>query len=156
MVVFDASVLIDLFNDGLKGRRKQRIDVLMNELGKETVVIPAPAYIEFLIGANDAKQGYHAHIEADSQFRVEPLSKKASLECAILLQEVFSAKQKRNVPKAKLKFDWMIVAIAKTLNPRCVYACDVDIVKGCKHAGLACINIDEIAIPPPVPDLFNS
>lgn len=157
MVVFDASVLIDLFNPRLVGSRRQRIDILMEELGTEKILIPAPAYIEFLTRADGARQQYHARIECSNQFRVEPLSIRASVECAILLQDVFTGTQKRNITKTKLKFDWMIVAVAKTINPRCVYACDEDIIKGCKHAGLTSIHIDSIPIPPPSPqtELFK-
>lgn len=118
MVVFDASVLIDLFNPRLAGPRKQRIDILMGDLGKQKIVIPAPAYIEFLTRAEKAREEYHSRIEASNTFRVEPLSKRASVECAILLEMVFSAKQKREITRAKLKFDWMIVAVAKTLKNR--------------------------------------
>jgi predicted nucleic acid-binding protein len=150
MVVFDASVLIDLFNPR-PGPRKEKIDHLMANLSKEKIVIPAPAYIEFLTLAGKARQKYHEHIEASSNFRVEPLSKRASVECAILLEAIFQAKQKRDITKTKLKFDWMIVAIAKTLSPQCVYACDEDIVKGCMIAGLKSVNIDKMQIPQPTP-----
>lgn len=159
MVCFDASVLIDLFNPRLAGPRRQRIDILMASLGKEKIAIPAPAYIEFLTRADKAREAYHARIETSSNFRVEPLSKRASIECAIILDGVFSAKQKREVTRAKIKFDWMIVAIAKTISPNCVYSCDDDIVRACKHAGLTCVFVDDIVIPPPVPstaDLFES
>ena len=151
MVCFDASVLIDLFNERLAGPRRQRIDILMAELNKQKITIPAPAYIEFLTRSDKAREAYHAKIESNSNFRVEPLSKRASIECAILLDEVFSAKAKRDVTKTKLKFDWMIVAIAKTIRPTSVYSCDDDIVRGCRHAGLVCVNIDDIVIPPPAP-----
>lgn len=157
MVVFDASVLIDLFNPR-PGPRKEKIDHLMANLSKEKIVIPAPAYIEFLTLAGKARQKYHEHIEASSNFRVEPLSKRASVECAILLETIFQAKQKREITKTKLKFDWMIVAIAKMLSPQCVYTCDEDIVKGCTRAGLNSVNINNIEIPPPMPvtgDLFD-
>ena len=155
MVVFDASVLIDLFDSRSKGPRRQRIDILIESLGKEKIYIPAPAYIEFLTRADKARQNYQEEIEASDTFRIEPLSKRASIECAILLEPIFTAKQKREITKTKLKFDWMIVAIAKTLAPRCVYACDDDVVKGCKHAGLACMHIDEIIIPPPAPETME-
>jgi predicted nucleic acid-binding protein len=79
MVVFDASVLIDLFNGELKGLRRQKLDILMAELGKtkEKIVFPAPAYIEFLIQAGSARQQYHTKIEESNQFQVEPLSNRA-------------------------------------------------------------------------------
>lgn len=151
MVCFDASVLIDLFNDRLAGPRKERMEVLMAKLGKEKVVIPTPAYAEFLTRAATAREAYHTRIESSSTFRVEPFSKRASIECAIMLDQVFSAKEKRMVSKAKIKFDWMIVATAKAVGASCVYTSDQDISRCCKHAALACILIGEIQIPPPEP-----
>ncbi len=155
MVCFDASVLIDIFNPLLTGPRKQRIDALMVSLGKEKIVIPAPAYIEFLTRADKAREQYHILIEANKSFKVEPLSKRAAVECAIILDTVFSAKQKKEVTRTKLKFDWMIVAIAKTLSQRCVYTSDTDILNGCKHAGLNCVLVDSILIPPPAPTTMS-
>ena len=83
MVVFDASVLIDLFDSRTRGPRRQRIDILIESLGKEKIYIPAPAYIEFLTRADKARQEYQVAIEASDTFRIEPLSKRASVECAI-------------------------------------------------------------------------
>ena len=118
MVVFDATVLIDLFNPNLTGDRRQRLDLLVEVLQKQRqkVAIPAPAYTEFLIGAAGARDGYHARIEKSSIFRVEPYSKRVAIECAILLANVFSKSEKRAITKTKLKFDWMIVATAKALD----------------------------------------
>jgi len=153
MVCFDATVLIDLFNPRIKGPRKARIDLLVADLEqrRQKVVVPAPAYAEFLIGAADARQAYHARVEASSIFRVEPFGKRASLECAILLGQVFTAKQQKDVTKTKIKFDWMIVAIAKAATAECVYTSDPDIVRCCKHVNLPCISIDSITLPPPPP-----
>jgi len=151
MVFFDTSVLIDLFNDKLSGPRKQRLDIMMATIGKSKVAIPAPAYIEFLTKVDKAREAYLARIESSNVFRVEPLSKRASLECAILLNEVFTKKEKSNVSRTKIKFDWMIVAIAKAGNSSCLYSIDGDIDRACRHAGIRCELVDNIVIPPPGP-----
>jgi predicted nucleic acid-binding protein len=151
MVFFDTSVLIDLFNEKLAGPRRQQIDILMSQVGRTKISIPAPAYIEFLTRADKARAAYQAKIEGSNIFRVEPLSKKASLECAIILDGVFSKKEKSNISRTKIKFDWMIVAIAKAANSTCVYSIDDDIQRACRHAGIRCELVGDIVIPKPGP-----
>lgn len=156
MVCFDAGVLIDLFNERLSGPRKQRIDILMARLGKEKIAIPAPAYAEFLTRSAAARAAYIQRISSSSAFKVEPFSNRAAIECAIILEGVFTSKQKKELTKTKLKFDWMIVATAKAANATTIYTTDADIVRACAHAKLDCSHMDDIIIPPETPDLFNT
>ena len=155
MVVFDATVLIDLFNPKVMGNRRLRLDLLIGTLDKqkEKVVIPAPAYTEFLIGAHGARDAYQARIEKSSMFRVEPYSKKVAIECAILLSSVFSTPEKRAITKTKLKFDWMIVATAKALDAAYVYTGDDDIVRFSKHAGVMAVRLDDLPLPAASPQI---
>ena len=156
MVCFDAGVLIDLFNERLSGPRKQRIDLLMTKLGKEKVAIPAPAYAEFLTRSAAARDSYIQRISSSSTFKVEPFSNRAAIECAIILEGIFTSKQKKEISKTKMKFDWMIVATAKAVNASTIYTTDADIVRACTHAKLDCSHVDDIIIPPETPDLFNT
>lgn len=150
MVAFDAGVLIDLFNPALANERKQRIDLLIERLGqtKTKVIVPAPAFAEFLVKADSAKANYFARIEKSSAFKVEPLSKHAAIECADLLGAAWALKDKRNVTKTKFKFDWMIVAIAKTAGAQCVYTCDDDVYRYSRGCGLSAELIDALPLPP--------
>jgi predicted nucleic acid-binding protein len=149
MVVFDATVLIDLFNPNVTGDRNKKLDLLVSTLEKqkEKVVIPAPAYTEFLIGAASARDAYQARIEKSSVFRVEPFSKRVAMECAILLAAVFSAREKRAITKTKIKFDWMIVATAKSLGAACIYTSDNDIIRCGNHIAVRSLHIDSLPLP---------
>ncbi len=155
MVVFDASVLVDLFNAKLAGGRRLKIDLLVATLEKqkEKVVVPAPAYTEFLIGAGSARSDYQSRIEQSSVFRVEPYSKMVAMECAILLSDVLTSRESRSITKTKFKFDWMIVATAKALGSTCVYAGDKDIMNCCKRAGIRSIHLDDLPTPPVPPQI---
>jgi predicted nucleic acid-binding protein len=155
MVVFDATVLIDLFNPKATSDRRLRLDllVLTLEKQKQKVVVPAPAYTEFLIGAASARDAYQARIEKSSTFRVEPYSKKVAMECAILLSSVFSRSEKRAITKTKLKFDWMIVATAKALDATCLYTGDDDVIRCSSHAGVASLRLDDLPLPTVSPQL---
>lgn len=149
MVVFDTSVLIDLFNPNLHGERRERIDHLVKTIVEagDTVMVPAPAYAEFLVRADSAKTAYHKKIEGSRLFSVEPFSKRAAIECADLLALAFSTKQKRAVTKTKFKFDWMIVAQAKAHGASRIYYFDKDIGRCATTAGLVAIDVDALPLP---------
>ena len=153
MVCFDASVLIDLFDPRPTNVRKQRLDVLVPDLeqSKQKIILPAPAYSEFLIGAGRAREAYHKKIENMSNFFIEPFSKRAAVECAILLADVYSKKEQRGISKTKIKYDWMIVSIAKAINATCMYTSDGDIKRACERIGMQYVMIDSIALPTPNP-----
>lgn len=149
MVVFDTSVLVDLFNPSIHGERRERLDDLVKSLEQagETVMVPTPAYAEFLVKADTAKSGYHQHIEASKVFRVEPFSQRAAIECADLLGKAFSTKEKRNITKTKFKFDWMIVAQAKAHGATRIYFFDGDIGRCAATAGLQAVDVATIPLP---------
>ena len=74
-VVFDASVLIDLFNKKLAGDRRAKLDHLVTSLEKQRtkVLIPTPALAEFLVRAGAAREGYLRLVTGGSSFSVERL-----------------------------------------------------------------------------------
>jgi predicted nucleic acid-binding protein len=149
MVVFDTSVLVDLFNDALVGERRERLDFLVKTLEekRERIAIPTPAYTEFLVKAGTAKNSYYQKLETSSVFRIEPFSKRAAIECAELLERALSAKSRREVTKTKFKFDWMIVATAKAHGASCLYCIDADIQRYATTAGVAAVHVDALPLP---------
>jgi predicted nucleic acid-binding protein len=150
MVVFDATVLVDLFQPVRDGERRQRIDLLMADLAKRQtkIIVPAPAYSEFMVKAGHARGDYQKRIEKSRGFRVEPFGARAALECAFLLDAAFTMRQRQNVTKTKFKFDWMIVAIAKaTPGVTCIYSGDDDIVSYSQWAGVMVIHLDSLSLP---------
>lgn len=150
MVVFDTSVLVDLFNVALIGERRERLDLLVNTLEekRERIVVPTPAYTEFLVKAGTAKNAYYQRLEdSSSVFQIEPFSKRAAVECADLLERAFSLKSRREITKTKFKFDWMIVATAKAHGASCLYCIDADIERYAVSAGIVATHIDALPLP---------
>ena len=98
MVVFDATVLIDLFNPRLNPDRKAKLDHLLAELQrkKTKIVIPTPALAEFLARAGKARDAYHEQLSSQSSFRIGSFDNRAALECALLLDAVLSSGDKRS------------------------------------------------------------
>lgn len=157
MVVFDTSVLVDLFNINLRGERRERLDLLIETLRqkREVVMVPTPAYAEFLVKSGNARSSYSERIEASNTFRIDPFSKRAAVECAQLLEQAFKLKDRRNVTKTKFKFDWMIVATARAHGASCVYHLDSDIGRYATTAGIAAVHIDELPLPKGTMQLFG-
>lgn len=150
MVAFDASILIDFFNPKLIGERRLRIDLLLKtlDLRRQKIIVPAPAFSEFLIGAASARGEYQKRVEESNVFRIAAFDEVAAMECALLLSRVFSAKEQRGITRTKIKFDWMIVSIAKTTpGVTCMYAGDADIARCAAHAGVQSVQVDELPLP---------
>ena len=158
MVVFDASVLIDLFNPALQGERRERLDLLVKTLSEqgEIVMIPTPAYAEFLVKADRAKTEYHSKISSSRFFNVEPFSVRAAIDCAELLEKAFSLKERRGITRTKFKFDWMIVAAAKAHSAICIYHIDDDITRCAQRAGIPEVHVDTLPLPKGNLPLFPS
>ncbi len=157
MVVFDTSVLVDLFNPNLFGERRERLDLLVKTLEQkgDRVMVPTPAYAEFLVKADSAKSSYYKKIESSKFFRIEPFSQRAAIECAELLERAFALKDRRNVTKTKFKFDWMIVAAAKAHGATCLYHLDGDIGRYATTAGIAAVHVDTLPLPKGTIPLFG-
>ena len=160
MVCFDATVLIDLFDTRPKNVNRDRLDLLVTgfDQTRTKIALPAPAFTEFLVGAGRARGALASKIQTSSRFVVKPFSTKAAMECAIMLADVLNAKDQKQITKAKIKYDWMIVAIAKSENAQFVYSSDADIERACKRVGLPFIKVDSLPLPPvnPQKDWINS
>lgn len=151
MVVFDASVLIDLFNEKLKGDRRARLDDLVQGLSKSRtkILIPAPALSEFLARAGKARDQYFQTLSQSSQFKVAPFGNRAAMECALLIDAALTGGDKRNNSKtwAKAKFDWQIVAIAKCESATAIYSEDGDLARIAERIKLKTVKIDDLPLP---------
>lgn len=151
MVVFDASVLIDLFDERVTGDRRARIDHLIENLKKERtkILIPAPALTELMAKAGKAREEYQQILSFSSGFKITPFAARAAMECAILIDKALTKGDKRAAIKtwAKAKFDWQICAIAKVEQAKTIYSDDDDLVRICKNLDIAIIKIDDLPLP---------
>ena len=137
-VLFDASVLIDLFNQRLTGDRRARLDHLVASLQRlrTSVLVPTPALTEFLIRAGRAREAYLQAFDRHPLFRIEAFDQRAALECALQLDEAWTRGQQAKVGHTKFKFDWQIVAIAASRNATAIYSDDADISKAAARVGI--------------------
>lgn len=148
-VAFDATVLVDFFNQKLTGDRRARLDELVATLEKfrTRIVIPTPALTEVLIRAGKAREEIYNALARKSAFEIAPFDVKAAMECSLLLEEAWSGAEKRAITKTKFKFDWQIVAIAATRQVTTIYSDDDDVGKAAVRTGIRVVRIDDLALP---------
>ena len=110
-------------------------------------MIPSPALTEVLIRAGNARVAIYYVLVRKSAFEVAPFDAKAAMECSILLEDAWSATEKRGITKTKFKFDWQIVAIAASRRVTAIYSDDGDVTNAAARVGIRVIRIDELTLP---------
>jgi hypothetical protein len=128
---------------------KQRVDYLIRKLQKNRskVVIPAPALSELLVHAGSADNEYVTKLN-QTPFSVAPFGNRAAIECAKSISKYgIKGKGKEN-PRAKVKFDRQIVAIAQVSRAEAIYSDDADIYRYAKNAGIKVIRSYELELDP--------
>jgi hypothetical protein len=96
------------------------------------ILLPNPLITEILspVPANEHKKILDL---IDKRFIVAPFDNLASMKCAELTNialtapELIQYREANSVPKSKIKFDCMIVAIAITKRAACIYSEDPDL-----------------------------
>ncbi|MBO1020476.1 type II toxin-antitoxin system VapC family toxin [Methylobacterium sp. SD274] len=155
LVAFDSSFLIILFDSryGEKGNLDPRLTHLLATLDKEkaTIIIPAPALSEVLVGAGDAAPRYLAIINASARFKVAPFAERAAVEAAAAHREAIKAGDKKEGSPswAKVKYDRQIVSIALVEGASVIYSNDRDIRRLAAGSSLEVVEMDELPEPPP-------
>lgn len=151
MVVFDATVLIDLFNPRLHPDRLAKLEHLVTELQrkKTKILIPTPALAEYLAKAGKARDKVHAELTTKGPFKIGSFDSRAALECALMLDESLTGGDKRGQTKtwAKAKFDWQIIAISKVANAHTLYSEDSDLERIGARFGIKVIRTDDLPLP---------
>lgn len=146
-VVFDANILIDLFDARIKGDRRAKLDALVKQHEKSKIIIPTPSLTEYLVRADKARDELLAKLTASKFFIIEPFDQKAATECALLLAEAWDKGTRAKVSKTKFKFDWQIIAIALSRNATAIYSDDDDIHRAGKAVNLKVVAIDGLPLP---------
>lgn len=159
-VVFDTSVLLLAIHPDAKPptdpetkepleHAKQRIDYLIRKLSKakSKVVIPAPALSELLVHAGAAVNEYVAKLQ-QTPFNVAPFDTRAAIECAQAVCKYGIKGKGLSNPRAKIKFDRQIVAIAQVAGADTIYSDDSDIFTYGRQAGIKVIRSYELELDP--------
>jgi hypothetical protein len=133
---------------------KDRIDYLIGSLqgsGKR-IVIPSPALAELLIGVGHSPSQILHELTHSPKFLIAPFDTKVALELALLAETTRKRSGKKKGDSggtwAKVKFDWQIVAIAKTQNVKTIYSEDPDIKKLAVLVDITVKSVADLPLPP--------
>ncbi|MEX0759090.1 MAG: hypothetical protein WD100_05880 [Tistlia sp.] len=139
-------------------RVRERVNYLIKSLADDRakIIIPTPVLSEVLVVAGDGDVGYLEIIERQSCFRVAPFDQIAAIEAALMMREAMSrgglrARADPSSPRAKIKFDYQIVAVAKTEQAEAIYAGDQQVLGMAARAGLRGIHVAHLDLPPEDP-----
>jgi hypothetical protein len=160
MVVFDASILLFVFDENVKSsvpKAKERVEYLIETLSEagEKIIIPTPALSECLVHAGPAGPEYLNIIGKQACFRVASFDQRAAVEAAI---RTYQARQRGQwtggnpeATKTKIKFDRQIIAIAAVENATVVYSDDDDVIGYAREAGMEAYRLSDLPERPEDP-----
>ncbi|MHB1669222.1 PIN domain-containing protein [Thiomonas sp.] len=159
-VLFDTSVLllaifpnarppIDPSTGSLVEYPKQRVDYLIRKLSKtrKRVLIPSPVLSELLVYAGKAANEYVQKLQ-EPPFRIVPFDTRAAIECADAMHRHGLKGKGKDNPRAKVKFDRQIIAIAQVERVEAIYSDDSDIFSYGAQAGIQVIRSHELELDP--------
>ena len=136
---------------------QERINLLLTTLDfeNETILIPMPAFSEFLVLADKDGQKYINKIDRSPLYQWGHFDLKAAVELAAirrgLLNEMSNRAVKRQTPadtKAKVSFDRQIVAIARANGAHTIYSDDAGVRRFAEKHGVHVIGTWQLPRPP--------
>lgn len=160
MVVFDASILMFVFEEDVKSstpKAKERVDYLIDTLSDEgeKIIIPTPALSECLVHAGPAGPEYLNIINRQSCFRIASFDARAAVETAARVYEARQRGHKKggnpDAAKAKIKFDRQIAAIGVVEGATVMYSDDSDVRAYAREAGMVAYGLADLPLPPEDP-----
>ncbi|GHT96824.1 hypothetical protein FACS1894116_14480 [Betaproteobacteria bacterium] len=146
--MIDSNVIISLFSNKTEERDRFRIQGLFQDVAenKEKILLPAPALAELVAHAS----GEEMALVGSDIFRVAPFDAKAAYECAVFLRKwAKTTKQPRQ--RVRAKFDFQILAIAKTNDVALFVTDDRQFLRQAMAEGIAAKLVSEL----PIPDHFR-
>jgi hypothetical protein len=107
---------------------------------------------ELLIGVGHSRSQILQELTHSPKFLIAPFGPKEALELALLAETARKQSGKKRGDsggtRAKVKFDWQIVAIAKAQNVKTIYSEDPDIKKLAALVGITVKSVADLPLPP--------
>ena len=153
IVALDANCLVAWASTTAAGKLdRARLDHLLGQVaavgGK--VIIPAPAFAEFLVGIDEAAAEWLNVLERKRSILVAPFDKRAAFECSLLDKAAIGQGDKRGGRKdewQRIKVDRQIVAVARVNQATMMIAEDGGLRSTATTAGLQARRIGDLEIP---------
>ena len=164
MIVLDATAFMLLVHPDAKppndpqtqapvSQVRERFEFLEQEIQRlgETILIPAPALAEVLVGLGDAGPSAIDRLNRSSRFKIADFDTMAAVELAAMTREAIRAGDKKSgssSPWQKVKIDRQIVAIARTRGASTIYSDDEGLAKFATHLGMKVVPAWAMPLPP--------
>lgn len=164
MIAVDTSVLLYLIKpdtsppqDPFTGkpveRCQERVEFLISTLSKTgtKLVLPTPAVTELLVSTGESATTVLEVLRRMSVFRVADFDQRAALECSVMMSQHWAGRLKQlkaEVGRHRIKFDLMIVAIARVAGAREILSDDKSVKDVAAITGMPCRGIADLPLPP--------
>lgn len=161
MAVFDATTLMcflredcplptDPTTNKAVAHARARIQHLVKSLHakKETIIIPAPALAEAIVGSGNARQQHMDTIRGSKWFRIAPFGPRAAFEHALMVDK-HGLQLAPEIPRQLVKFDMQILSILLVEGQHSIYSDDTGLAKIAKKISrIHVTRTHELPIPP--------
>lgn len=151
MIIFDANILITIVSSSERSEIYERISGLIEDLVTEKTVIgiPAPAWAEFLCGADVATSELINSLKKRSAIRILPFDEVSAFETSLIHRGAMAFGNKKGAalaPWQQVKTDRQILAIARQHQVKTIYTDDDDMIVEASRLGIRTIRPSEIPL----------
>lgn len=167
MIVFDATAFMLLVHPDAKPpidpktgtpvtQVRERFAFLEQEIQRsgETILIPAPALAEVLVGLEDAGPAVLERLSRSARFKIAEFDTMAAVELAAMTREALRVGDKKAgsaSPWQKIKIDRQIIAIARCRGATKIYSDDDGVAKFAAEIGVEVVPTWSMPLPPTDP-----
>lgn len=153
IVALDANCLVAWASRGASSQLdRARLDYLLSQVAAAggKVIIPAPAFAEFLVGIDEAAAEWINVLDRKRSILIAPFDRRAAFECSLLDKAAIGMGDKRGgrkEPWQHIKVDRQIVAIARVNQAGTMIANDAGLRATAMAAGLRSMRVSELELP---------
>lgn len=130
-----------------------RLELLFSQC--RAVVVPMPAFAEFLAGARDGDEQWLEAATRKPRFKIAPFDRRAAYECARLVENLRAATPgagkragRREDAWQQIKFDRQILAIARVEGCDLLVCADGGLLNDATRLGMQTTTVRELPLPP--------
>jgi hypothetical protein len=132
---------------------RERFAFLEQEIQRsgDTVLIPAPALAEVLVGLEDSGPAVIERLSRSSRFKIADFDTMAAVELAAMTREAIRGGDKKGgsaSPWQKVKIDRQIIAIARIRGATTIYSDDEGVAKFAANVGIQVVPSWSMPLPP--------